>query len=209
MDALIHYFRQGGLLMWPLLALSILSWAIILERALRLRRARVLDERLVGEFCRRLDGGDLAATATALRQERVLLGPIVADGIDEHLASRTDIDAAMQGAAERRLHALWDNMLSLNTIARVSTMIGLFGTVVGMVKGFEELSQSGVAKEKLAQAIGIALITTVGGLSVAIPAVIAESAFRSRIRALLLDTEMALVRIVRAVRAAGAADRRA
>lgn len=200
MDALIHYFREGGFLMWPLLALSLLSWAIILERAVRLRRGRLLDPALVEPLRARLVAGELAGVMDDMRRERTLLGPIIADGLEAHLHEATDIDAAMQSAAERRLHALWDNMLSLNTIARVGTMLGLFGTVVGMVKGFEELSQAGVDKEKLAQAIGIALITTVGGLSVAIPAVIAESAFRSRIRALMQEFESILVVIVRAVR---------
>ncbi|MCE9616429.1 MAG: MotA/TolQ/ExbB proton channel family protein [Lentisphaerae bacterium] len=208
MHALLHYFHAGGPLMWPILGLSILSWAIIIERALGLRRGRLINLAVMEPVRQKLAAGDVAGALATVQPGASVLDVILADGLDEHLHARADIDSALQGAAERRLHPLWDNMLSLNTIARVATMLGLFGTVVGMVQGFEQLSQAGVAKEKLAEAIGIALITTVGGLMVAIPAVIAESAFRSRIRDLMLEFEEILVTVVRSARVGAHRDAR-
>jgi biopolymer transport protein ExbB len=203
MNRLVQYFLSGGDLMWVLLLGSILSWAIVIERAVRLRRRRLIDDALVRDVRGALGRGDLqGAEAIALRKP-VLVGVVLAKGVDEFRYTEADLETAFQGAAERQLRVLWHNMGALNTIARVATLLGLLGTVIGMVLGFEELTKAGVAKEKLAEAIGIALITTVGGLCVAIPTIICESWIKAKIRVLLTEFEEILLEVVKAARIGG------
>lgn len=200
MNQLIDYFIKGGALMWPILLCSIVSWAIIIERALRLSRGRLIDDDLVHKVRAALAAGDLSEAQRQAQSKPVLVGAVLNKGIDEFRYTEADFETALQGAAERQLQVLWNNMGALNTIARVATLLGLLGTVVGMVIGFEELTKEGVAKEQLASAIGVALITTVGGLCVAIPAIIGESALKSKIRKLMIDFEELLLECVKAAR---------
>ena len=203
MNDLIRYFNQGGSLMWPILLCSILSWAIVIERAIRLSRRRLIDDDLVRRVREELGRGDLEGAEKAANARPVLVGTVLAKGLDEYRYTEADIETCLQGVAERQLQVLWNNMGALNTIARVATMLGLLGTVIGMVLGFEELTKAGVAKEKLAAAIGVALITTVGGLLVAIPAITCESWLKSKIRRLLTEFEEVLLETVKAARIGG------
>jgi biopolymer transport protein ExbB len=200
---LIDYFMKGGALMWPIALCSVLSWAIMIERAVRLRRGRLIDDDLVHQIRAALGRGDLAGAERTAAASPVLVGRVLARGLDEYRYTEADIETALQGAAERQLQVLWRYMGALNTIARVGTMLGLLGTVVGMVLGFEELTQGGVAKEKLAAAIGVALITTVGGLCVAIPAIIGESVLKGKIKHLTMEFEEVLLESVKAARIGG------
>lgn len=203
MNRLVEYFMSGGVIMWPLLLGSIVSWAIVIERAIRLRRGRLIDDGLVREVRGALGRGDLEGAETLARRKPVLVGLVLVKAMDEYRYTEADIETAFQGAAERQLRVLWNNMGALNTIARVATLLGLLGTVIGMVLGFEELTKAGVAKEKLAEAIGIALITTVGGLCVAIPSIICESWLKAKIRGLLTDFEEILLETIKAARIGG------
>ncbi|GMV79524.1 MAG: flagellar motor protein MotA [Planctomycetota bacterium] len=203
MDKIIQYFNSGGPLMWPILLCSIVSWAIVIERGIRLRRKGLIDDDLVRKVRAALGKGDLAGAEKAALERPVLVGVVLAKGIDEFRYTEADLETSLQAAAERNLQVLWNNMGALNTLARVATMLGLLGTVVGMVAGFEELTKAGVAKEKLASAIGVALITTVGGLCVAIPAVIGESALKSKIRKLTIEIEEILLETIKAAKIGG------
>ncbi|MCZ7645781.1 MAG: MotA/TolQ/ExbB proton channel family protein [Planctomycetota bacterium] len=203
MDKIIQYFNNGGPLMWPILLCSVVSWAIIIERAIRLRRIGLVDDELVKKVRAALGKGDLAGAEQAAQAHPVLVGVVLAKGIDEFRYTEADLETSLQAAAERNLQVLWNNMGALNTIARVATLLGLLGTVVGMVWGFEQLTQQGVAKEKLAEAIGVALVTTVGGLCVAIPAIIGESALKSKIRKLTIEFEEILLEVIKAAKIGG------
>ncbi len=199
MNSLINYFINGGPLMWPILLCSVISWAIIVERAIRLSRRRLIDEDLVHAVRASLGKGDLDGAQATAKKNPVLVAAIIHKGIEEYRYTEADMETSLQGAAERELQYLWNNMGALNTIARVATLMGLLGTVVGMVIGFEELSGAeGVSKEKLAAAIGVALTTTVGGLCVAIPAIIGESALKAKIRHLMIDFEEILIEVIKA-----------
>ncbi len=198
MNQLVHYFVNGGPLMWPILMCSILAWAIIIERLIRLRRVKLMDEYLVPEVCGRLKKGDLDGAHEFSKAHKILIGNVIKIGLDDFKYTQANFESALKGSAERCLQALWKNMGALNTVARVATLLGLLGTVVGMVSGFEELTQAGVAKEKLAAAIGIALTTTVGGLCVAIPAIIGESMLCGKIQTITSEFEIRLMEVVKA-----------
>jgi biopolymer transport protein ExbB len=212
MNALLDYFRSGGILMWPILLCSIASWAVMIERGLGLRRSRLMDADTVEATLRLLERGDVAGAeqvALTRRPKPSLIAAILAKGIDEFRYTSADLETALQSVADRLLAGLWKNMLLLRTIGRVSLLLGLLGTVGGMVVGFKELKTAGVEKELLAEAVSIALITTVGGLCVAIPAIIGEALHRARIDRITGETEEILVRAIKAAHIGGCTKERA
>lgn len=147
MSLIVDYFLKGGWVMWPILGLSIASLAIVMERAVRLRRARRQQAELVSrvlEVLRRHHGGP-------------------------------EWERKVNHAGSKEVRDLEENLSWLPTIANLATLLGLFGTVLGMVEVFQAIeSTAGPADPRvLAGGIWTALITTVGGLTVAIPTLFA------------------------------------
>ena len=99
MNHLVEYFLKGGSLMWPILLCSILSWAIIAERAIRLRRKRLIDEALVKEVQASLGRGDLSGAEELAKAQPVLVGLILGKGLNEYRYTEADIETALQGCA--------------------------------------------------------------------------------------------------------------
>jgi len=198
MRSLVDYFLSGGPLMWPILLCSVLSWAIMIERAVRLRRGRIFDDDMLAAVEAALDAGDLERAERTGRDGGRLASRIVTQSIHAFRHAAPDLRTAIEDASSRELNTLWDHLITLNTTGRVGVLLGLLGTVVGMVQGFQHLTAVGVEKAKVAEAISIALITTVGGLCVAIPAIIGESAIRGKIRRILAEFEGVFDRILNA-----------
>lgn len=204
MQQLVWYFNEGGILMWPLLLCSIVAVAVVLERMWRLRRGALLDERIVTDVQQSIARGQLDAAAQRYRASNVLLGRILAHGLEQYESTRTDIETSLVEAGNRGLLVLHHNLSILSLIAKVAPLLGLLGTVLGMIMGFEVLEQAGVNKANLAHAIRVALITTAAGLFIAIPTVVAAAYFRARIRALTGEFEDAFVAVINSVKQAGA-----
>ncbi len=203
MQQLIWYFNEGGLLMWPLLACSLLSVAVMLERTCRLWWARLLDQRIVNDVKTLVERGQLDLAVQRYRDSPILLGRILSRGLEQYESTRTDIETSLFEAGSRDLRVLHSNLAILNVIAKVAPLLGLLGTVLGMIMGFEVLEQAGVNKANLAHAIRVALITTAAGLFIAIPTVVAAASFRSRIRTLQDQFEEAFIDVITSVKQAG------
>jgi biopolymer transport protein ExbB len=200
---LIDYFQAGGDLMWPLLLCSIVSVAVVLERTWRLRRAALIQRDIVDRVQDYIERGKVAGAISEYRESKVLLGRILSHGLEQYESTRTDIETSLFEAGNRGLQVLHNNLSILNLIAKVAPLLGLLGTVIGMILGFEVLEQDGVSKAKLAGAIRVALITTAAGLFVAIPTVVAAAYFRSRIRGLQAEFEEIFIDIINSVKKAG------
>ncbi len=198
MQSLVEYFLSGGPLMWPILFCSVLSWAIIIERAVCLRRGRIIDGRRVAELEKALEAGDLALAENLGNEDKRLAGRVVGKAIHSFRHAAPDLRVAIEDVASRELTGLWNHLITLNTTGRVGVLLGLLGTVVGMVRGFQNLTAVGVETAQVASAISVALTTTVGGLCVAIPAIVGEAAIRGRIRRLLAEFESIFDRILNA-----------
>ena len=102
--------------------------------------------------------------------------------------------------ADRNPQVLWNNLSVLGTIARVAPLLGLLGTVFGMIGAFEVLSEAVVGKEQMAAEIRVALITTATGLIIAIPTLIAEAYFRSRIRRIIAHFEEIFIDVIKSAK---------
>ena len=169
---MLEILQAGGWLMLPITLASVLAVGICIERAWSLRTAQVvppgLVERLADASDGTFDAGELAALCG-----QSSLGRIIAAGLAAKGRGRERMKEAMQEAAAGVVHDLERYLTTLGTIASISPLLGLLGTVVGMIRVFNALLASGAGNPAaLAGGISEALVTTAAGLVVAIPALI-------------------------------------
>ncbi len=190
----LEIFQAGGFAMWPLLLASIISLWFVLERMVVLRRRRVLPPAFVNRFIQHLEQGKLNAE-TALRLCEENLSPIAdvfAHGIRKWGKPSVEIEQAIIDGGERQVAKLRAHLRIINGVASVAPLLGLLGTVVGMIMSFNELAQgeSGSDKsQRLAAGIGVALITTASGLFVAIPSLISYMYLADRVDRLVMEMD--------------------
>ena len=188
----IELISKGGVIMWPILICSILALSIAIERFYSLRRVSI-DTR---EF--------MDVIRTALRQNRIQeaiqicdethapIARIVKAGILKYDRSREDIREAIEDAGHLEIPRLEHYMSALATCANVAPLLGLLGTVQGMIKCFAaiENKQGQVNPSDLAEGIANALITTFAGLMVAIPTLVVHNYLVSRVDTMVLEMEI-------------------
>src|SRR5262245_53646471 len=168
--------------LWLLIGLSVVSVAIMVERALFLR-ARGDGDALARELGTLLRGGDLEGARQALAGRRAPAATVAAVGLDHYDRGAGAVGEAMAGAKARLRIDMERNLGLLGTLGNNAPFIGLFGTVLGIIKAFADLArnQSGGAAAVMA-GISEALVATAVGLMVAIPAVIAFNFFQGKVR---------------------------
>lgn len=183
--------------MLPIIACSVLATAIIAERLWVLRRRRVIPKHLVAQIWHLNRQGKLtSAQITALRQGSPL-GRILAAGLLNRHHSREVMKESIEEVGRQVVLELQRYLTTLGTIASIAPLLGLLGTVVGMIKVFSAIVQSGVGNPGvLAGGISEALITTAAGLSVAIPSLIFHRYFNGQIDALVLGMEEQALKMV-------------
>ena len=184
--------------MWLMLALSLISAVIIVERALFFFSARTDFAALARGFSQQLRSGDLLAARGLLESSRAFEAEVVLAGLDEAERGATAAREAMAGASAVQRTKLDRRLGFLGTLGNNAPFIGLFGTVIGIILAFDELSRAGAsaaATTGVMASIAEALVATAIGLFVAIPAVAAYNWFQRRIRAIGANTE-ALSRVL-------------
>ncbi len=201
MQQIMWYVNAGGLLMWPLLACLALVLGVILERLFVLRRSAVLDAEAIDDLQKLAEAGEAKRAVEKHQSSPALLIRVISKALSQHLTLGIPIERTLHDVGQRDLPSLANHLNLLATIVRVAPLLGLLGTVVGMIVGFDALEKAGVGKAQLAGAIRIALVTTATGLLVAIPGVVAVSYFRSRIRRYQAQFEEILPAVARSVRA--------
>ena len=204
---MLDIIRSGGWLMAPILLCSVVALAIALERLWTLQRRRVLPPELVAGVAQLLRASVLTPERVAELRTASPLGTVLAAGIEattreaihesRRQASREASREAMEDAARQVALDLERFLTALGVIASIAPLLGLLGTVVGMIQVFALLVSSGAGHpEALAGGIGQALITTAGGLTVAIPALIAHRFLQRRVDELLLAMEREAARML-------------
>jgi len=206
---LFSIIQAAGWPIWPLIACSILALALVIERFLSLKTDKVAPPKLLDEA--------LSASRTALPTPEVVeqleqnsaLGEVLASGFRALQAnphsSEEDLRAAMESAGRVVAHRLERYLSALATIASAAPLMGLFGTVVGMIEIFGSQSPTGGATggnpALLAHGISVALYNTAFGLIVAIPSLIFWRYFRARVDDYLLTLELSAERLLRHIKA--------
>jgi len=195
---MLDYMQKGGLLMWLILLCSTVSVAVFCERLLYFHRASIH----VGEFLRGLANLIQRRNfAEAMHESAGTPGPVarvVHAAIIRHDAPRTELKEIVQEAGQLEVPKLEQNLTVLSTIAFVAPLVGLLGTVTGLIEAFVTISaQSGYASSTdISSGIYKSLLTTAAGLVVAIPSSVAYSYLSARVNALMHDMERGGIEVV-------------
>jgi biopolymer transport protein ExbB len=202
---LSELFIAGGPLMWPIALCSVIVVAFAVERTVVLRRRRVIPRDFVKRFLEHLQNGQLdRATALALcDQNGSPIADVFAHGVRKWGKPSVEVEQAIIDGGERQVGHLRKNLRILNTIATISPLLGLLGTVWGMILCFNEIAMSSAMgkSEKLAEGIGMALIATAGGLCVAIPALVLYMFLAGRVDAVVMEMDSLAQKVVNLISA--------
>ncbi|GAB4290149.1 MAG: MotA/TolQ/ExbB proton channel family protein [Methylophaga sp.] len=194
---MLELFKAGGWLMIPLFICSVISIAIIAERAWSLQKKRIAPAELVSQIWQWLQYNQVDAQRIKALQANSPLGQILAAGLTNRNSSREITKESIQDVGRHVTVALERNLNTLGTIAAISPLIGLLGTVIGMIKVFAVITAEGVGNpETLAGGISEALITTATGLVVAIPSLIFYRYYRGKINKLVVDMEEQAMKLI-------------
>jgi biopolymer transport protein ExbB len=200
----LELFKSGGPFMWPLLLCSILTLAIILERFWTLRGSRVAPRALLSDVMTRLREDRMTLDYIRSMQAQSGLSSIFAAGLLSSKHGRRAMKESIQEAANHVIHELERFMSTLGTIAVISPLVGLLGTVVGMIKVFNVLMEQGAGNTQLlAGGISEALLTTAAGLLVAIPALAFHRYFARKIDELVVNMEQQSTKLIDVLNADG------
>ncbi len=200
--------QAAGWPIWPLLACSILALALVIERFTSLKTAKVAPPKLLNEAITVSRSNVPTPDVVSQLEQNSLLGEVLASGFRALNAnpqiSEDDLRSTLEGAGRQAAHQLERYLAALATIASAAPLLGLLGTVIGMIEIFGSQAGSGGVSHaaggnpaQLAQGISIALYNTAFGLMVAIPSLIFWRYFRARVDAYLLTMELAAERFVR------------
>ncbi|MCS4503309.1 hypothetical protein KBTX_01923 [wastewater metagenome] len=192
--------KAGGWLMLPIIVCSVLALAIVIERLWSLQRNRVLPRHLVAEVWNKLKVDAMDGDAIRNLRRHSPLGRVLAAGVINRHLSREVMMESIEDTGRHEAHNLERYLNTLGTIAAISPLLGLLGTVVGMIDVFSTISSHGVGNAPaLAGGISQALITTAAGLVVAIPALMAYRYLRGRVDELIVDMEQQALKLVEAI----------
>ena len=207
---MLELMQSGGWLMVPILLCSVVAAAICIERAWVLQAARVAPVDLLPPASAPGDPSTPAASGDALKDLPAgsPLGRILTAGLANARGDRNVMKEAMEGAAGPVVHEMERHLTLLGTIAAISPLLGLLGTVIGMIRVFTTLVVGAAANPGvLAEGISQALVTTASGLAVAIPALFFHRYFLRRVDELAVTMEHAASRLVDMVYGDGDAGR--
>lgn len=194
---MFELIKAGGWLMIPILTCSVLALAISIERLIALRRSKIVPEGLLGYVWTLYKEKELTTEHLAHIRKTSALGTIIVAGISNAKHGRELMKEAIMESASQVLHQMEKYLNGLGTVAAIAPLLGLLGTVIGMIKVFTEIMIQGTGNANLlAGGISEALITTAAGLSVAIPALVMHRYFQSRISTLVLQMEQESIKLV-------------
>ena len=194
---MLEFFTAGGWLMYPLLICLTIATAIVAERFWSLQTKRISPPELITQIWQWLRHKQVDENRIQALKDNSPLGQILAAGLVNRNCSREITREGIEDVGRHVTVQLERNLNTLGTIAAISPLMGLLGTVIGMIKVFAVITTEGVGNpETLAGGISEALLTTAMGLMVAIPSVIFYRYFRGKISMLVVDMEEQAMKLV-------------
>ncbi len=197
---MIEIFLAGGILMWPILICSLIVIAVSAERYWTLNPGKIAPKTLLAQVWTWIKNNQLDATKLRELKQSSPLGQILAAGLSNSKHGREVMKDSVQEAANQVIHDLERYVNVLGTIANMAPLLGLLGTVLGMIQTFNAIMLQGNGDTAvLAGGISVALYTTAAGLMVAIPATIAHRFFQRRIDSIVVTMEDEAIKLVDAL----------
>ncbi len=187
---------DAGWPIWPLLAASILALALIIERSMALRPEKVLPATLVGEVLNLQRQKLITPDILKKLEENSPLGRVLAAALRSEKTNRDTMKESVEEAGRAVAHELERFLTTLGTIASTAPLMGLFGTVIGMIEIFGAQGPSGTSPQQLAHGISVALYNTAAGLIIAIPTLIAYRHFRAKVDSFVVEMEQRSIHFI-------------
>lgn len=194
-------FQAGGWVMWPILGCSILALGIVAERLWALQLRAVVPPGLAEQVRQHVAQGRAATLDLDALRVNSPLGRVMAAGLINREHDWAVIRESIEEAGRHVVHDLGRYLNTLGTIAAITPLLGLYGTVLGMIETFGAIRSAGVGEaQTLAGGISVALLTTAFGLTVAIPALFLYRYLRGRIDTLVVQMEQEAIALVDTLR---------
>ncbi len=201
---MIELIEKGGYLMYPLFLCSIAAIAIGIEKLINLRRKRVIRAETASIIENLIEENSFDKAEAICRKNPWPYSRIVLAALESRELPLEDVKGAVADAGRREVPVLERYLGALGTIASISPLLGLLGTVFGMIKVFTVISSIGVGQaQALSEGISEALLTTAVGLCVAIPSLILHNYFRDKAEAIILEMESRAMVVIRSIKSNG------
>jgi biopolymer transport protein ExbB len=192
--------RAGGLFMWPIVLCSVIAAAIILERLWTLQSSRVIPTDLADKVYKWAESDQITDKLIVALEQNSPLGRLLAVGLTNRNRPRALMIERLEDTGRHVVHDLERFLNTLGTIAAVSPLLGLLGTVTGIIHAFSAITAQGIGDPQvLSGGIGEALITTAAGLTVAIPALVVYRFLRGKVERLVVRMEKEAMKLVDAI----------
>lgn len=197
---MFHTLAAGGWVMPFIMACSVIALAICIERHFALNKQRVAPPHLLASVWQQLRADGLDAQRLKSLRQGSPLGAILAAGLANRHQGREIMRESIREAAAHVIHRLERYLNALGTVAAISPLLGLLGTVMGMISVFTEMTTQGTGNAPaLAGGISEALATTAAGLAVAIPSLVMHRHYSARIESIVVDLEREAIKLVDAL----------
>jgi biopolymer transport protein ExbB len=193
---LFAIIQAAGWPIWFLLLASVVAVALIIERTLTLRGSKVNPPRLLDEVAAVYQRQGVTDEMLQRLAKDSPLGAVLASALRNHKSSRLVMKEAIEEAGRVVAHDLERFLTTLGTIAAAAPLLGLFGTVVGMIEIFGSQSPTGTNPQQLAHGISIALYNTAFGIGIAVPSLICYRHFKNKVDSHVVEMEMAANKLV-------------
>ncbi len=193
---MLAIIQAAGWPIWPLLIASVVALALIIERLIYLRRSRILPKQLLDEVVRVYHNGKVTGEIVDRLEQNSPLGVVLAAALRNVDAPRDVMKESIEEAGRGVAHILERFLTTLGTIASLAPLMGLFGTVVGMIEIFGSQTATGTNPATLAHGISVALYNTGFGLAIAMPALVFYRHFRALVDSFIIDMELQAVKFV-------------
>ncbi|HEY1043470.1 MAG TPA: MotA/TolQ/ExbB proton channel family protein [Telluria sp.] len=193
---MLAILQAAGWPIWFLLIASIIALALIIERVIYLRRSKILPPQLFDEVVRVYHNGKVTPEIVSTLESNSPLGTVLAAALRNVNAPREVMKEAIEEAGRGVAHSLERFLTTLGTIASLAPLMGLFGTIVGMIEIFGAQNATGTNPAQLAHGISVALYNTGFGLAIAMPALVAYRHFRALVDSFIIDMEQQAVKFV-------------
>ena len=196
---MLAIIEAAGWPIWPLILASVIAVAIIIERAYSLRTQEVAPPSLLLETIKAYQNTGVTQELVTHLSEGSPMGRIFATALKNAQNSREVMKESIEETGRTVTHELDRFLTSLGTVASMAPLLGLLGTVIGMIEIFGAQTSAGTNPGQLAHGISIALYNTAFGLIVAIPAMIFYRYFRAKVESLVVDMEQQAIKLVEIV----------